>query len=83
MKKFLIILGIFLLIIGITGMFLTKDEIVTKKQNSYSEQITLNQPFNSIDLDIGQGTVAVEQSKNHRASLKIKNISKKRITNIK
>lgn len=77
MKKFLIILGIFLLIIGITGMFLTKDEIVTKKQNGYSEQITLNQPFNSIDLDIGQGTVAVEQSKNHRASLKIKNISKK------
>lgn len=77
MKKFLIILGILLLIIGIAGMLLTKDQMVAQKQNGYNKQITLNQPFNSIDLDIGQGTIIVEQSKNNHASLEINNIINK------
>lgn len=48
MKKFLIILGILLLIIGIAGMLLTKDQMVAQKQNGYNKQITLNQSFNSL-----------------------------------
>lgn len=71
MKKFLLIVGSLLLIIGIIGMFFTQDQVKETKKKDISKTTTIVDSYHNVKLDIGQGLIKVVPSKNYETTLTV------------
>lgn len=72
MKKILIIIAITLMVVGIIGMYFSKDTVLPTNKLKIVDTFNIEEPYNNLDIKIEDGYLDIVPSKDNTTQLTIK-----------